>query len=212
MKMLVVAAALTAVALLLVAIGPNADATTIYVWYPANQELPIVPYGQIELTDAAQLAGSLNYSFYGGGQGNLMPGDPESPILEILFAQGLMPRYPSDYPWYIDAKLKFGEYLTGNLSVNGLESTYNMSTSGKGQLWTITSFSSDDPYYGDGYGACHDVPCSGATGYWILEQGPVPVPEPDMFAAFGILAFALLVIDTARRWRRDHHRPPVAYV
>lgn len=96
--------------------------------------------------------------------------------------------------------------MTGDLWINDGENSYSMSSSGN-NLWTISGFLSDDPEWG-----CSDpeAPCSGATGYWTLDQVSAPVPEPDLFAAFGDLALGLIGANTARRWRRDHPRQQAA--
>ena len=99
--------------------------------------------------------------------------------------------------------------MTGSLRVQTIDTTFSMSTSGSRGLWTVNSFTSDDGSWG-----CEWAPCSGATGYWAVDESavpPTPVPEPNPFAAFGILAFGLLGADAARRWHRGRREPPVAH-
>lgn len=207
MKRTGVAMVLAAVGLLLALVNLNAGATTVYGWYPVNDEPFILfPYGQIEVTDAAQRAGSLSYGFYHYGTG---AADPSSPLIEFQFDGHIMqPRSDvwNDWVWSIDADFLFGDYLRGSVYINDGENSYWMSTPGNGQLWTISGFFSDNPDTG-----CYFEPCGGATGYWMLEFGPEPVPEPNLFAAFSFLAFGLLGIDAVRRWRRDHRRQRPAH-
>jgi len=199
--------AVTAI-LLLASVSLDAGASVLYTWQPVNEKVPYIPPdGQcsvlphcglaLEVTDAAFNAGFMNYSF-----AHTYPGasDPESPIISLFsVSQLLQPRDHnplSDWIWYIDANVQFGDYMTGNLSINDGENSYFMSTPPHGLLWTIQGFTSDNPEWG-----CYSSPCSGALGYWVLESAPppIPAPEPDLFAAFGLLAFALLGADTTRR-------------
>lgn len=189
-----------AAALLLTAVSFNAGATTVYGWYPVNDEpFVLFPYGRIEVTDAAQRKGDLSYGFYHWGLG---AADPKSPLIEFQFdGHILQPRSDvwNDWVWSIGVDFLFGDHLKGSMEVNDGENSYWMDTSGEGDLWTISNFSSDNPETG-----CYYAPCGGATGYWILESGPEPVAEPNLFVAFGFLAFSLLGVDAARRWRRTH--------
>jgi len=206
----VAALAVTAI-LLLASVSLDAGASVVYTWQPVNEKVPYIPPDGrcsvlpqcglvLEVTDAAFNAGLMNYSFAHTYQG---ASDPESPIIslfsvsQLLRPQGYDP--PSDWIWYIDANVQFGDYMTGNLSINDGENSYSMNTHPDGRLWTVYGFNSDDPDWG-----CYYSSCSGALGYWALGSAPAPIPapEPDLFAAFGLLAFALLGADTARRWRR----------
>lgn len=199
--------AVTAI-LLLASVSFNAGASAVYTWQPVNEEAPYIPPGGqcsflpqcglvLEVTDAAFNAGFMNYSF-----AHTYPGasDPGSPIISLFsVSQLLQPRDHnplSGWIWYIDANVQFGDYMTGYLSINDGENSYFMGTHPDGLLWAIQGFSSDNPAWG-----CYDSPCSGALGYWALESAPPPIPasEPEMFAAFGLLALALLGADTTRR-------------
>lgn len=209
MKKMNVAALITAAALLLGLVSLDAGATAIYTWYPVNAKVPQIS-DQLEVTDAAFKSGSMTYSFYHTYSG---ASDPGSPIIESdSLGHMLQPRAgdESDWYWYIEADVRFGDYLTGNLWINDGENSYSMSSSGHGKLWVISGFLSDNPEWG-----CSDpeAPCSGAMGYWALDSlpPPEPVPEPNLFAGFGILALGLLGADTARRWRRDRPRQQAAY-
>lgn len=205
MKMTYVAALLAAVALPLVSL--DAGAVTYY-WFPTTRvhESPLIAYGQIDINNEAA---AKNYDFYHYSGG---PADPSSPFDEIFLEgagrTGLRPQIQAgDGVWYIYANLAFGDLMTGRMSVGTIDTTFSMSTSGSQGLWTIANFLSDDPEWG-----CSDpdAPCS-ATGYWAVDESavpPMPVPEPDTFAAFGILAFTLLGGDAARRWRRAHRQNP----
>lgn len=205
MKNAGVVIAFAAVVLSLVLVSLNASATVTYYWFPAtgSHGLPKVTSGQVEITDDAWGAEQLTYSashMYG-------PGDPASPILDISFAGEIYPREDTggeDVPWFVDANFSFGKFLTGSLTTSTSMGTseYSMHTAAGAELWTITNFVSEDPQYGE----CYLEPCSGATGYWVLDKSVLPVPEPDMFAACGFLAFALIGTDMVRRRRRSRHR------
>lgn len=203
MKMTYVAALLAAVALPLVSL--DAGAVTYY-WFPTTRvhESPLIAYGQIDINDEAA---AKNYDFYHCcGE----PADPSSPFDEIFLEgaghTGLHPQNQGgDTVWYIYANLAFGDLMTGHMSVGTIDTTFSMGTSGSQGLWTITNFLSDDPGWG-----CSDpyAPCS-ATGYWAIDESAVPsmpVPEPDLFAAFGLLALVLLGVDTTRRRGQVHFR------
>jgi hypothetical protein len=204
MKMTYVAALLAAVALPLVSL--DAGAVTYY-WFPTTRghESPLIAHGQIDINNEAA---AKNYDFYRYPGG---PADPSSPFDEIFLEgaarTGLHPQTQEDGGWYIHANLAFGDLMTGSMSVGTIDTTFSMSTSGSQGLWTIADFLSDAPEWG-----CSDpdAPCS-TTGYWALDESavpPMPVPEPDTFAAFGILAFMLLGADAARRWRIAHRQNP----
>lgn len=208
MKRMNVAALVAAAALLLGSVSLDAGATAVYTWYPVNAKVPQIS-DWLEVTDAAFDSGSMTYSFYHTSSGD---SDPGSPIIELdSVGRMLQPQAgdESDSYWYIDANVRFGDYLTGDLWINDGENSYRMSTSGHGKFWTIFGFLSDNPEWG-----CSDpeAPCSGAMGYWALDSlpPPEPVPEPNLFAAFGVFALGLLGASTARRWRRDHSRQPAA--
>ncbi|MFC5525318.1 hypothetical protein ACFPPA_06140 [Rhodanobacter ginsengisoli] len=205
MKMTYGAALLAAVALPLVSL--DAGAVTYY-WFPTTRvhESPLIAYGQIDINNEAA-AKTYDFYHYSGG-----PADPSSPFDEIFLEgaglTGLRPQIEAgDEVWYIYANLAFGDLMTGDMSVGTIDTTFSMSTSGSQGLWTIANFLSDDSEWG-----CSDpsAPCS-ATGYWAVDESavpPMPVPEPDTFAAFGILVFTLLGGDAARRWRRAHRQNP----
>lgn len=199
MKRMHIAALVAAAALLLGSLSLDVGATAIYTWYPVNAKAPQIS-DRLEVTNAAFHSGSMIYSFYHTYSG---ASDPSSPIIEFDSAgHMLQPRAgdESDWYWYIEADVRFGDYLTGGLSINDGEDSYSMSSSGGSRLWMISGFLSDDPTWG-----CSDpeAPCSGATGYWKLDQVSEPVPEPNLFVAFGVLALGLLGIDMARRWSRS---------
>lgn len=209
MKRTYVAALVAAATLLLVSL--NASATTYY-WFPRNDGSPFISDGHIDINNEAD---AMNYGFYSDG-----PGDPSSPFDEI-FLEGGAPNFPrtglapqfgtGDNVWYIYANLAFGDLMTGSLTVQTIDTTFSMETSGSAGLWTITSFLSDDRSW-----RCSGPdPCWGATGYWAVDESavpPMPVSEPNPFAAFGFLAFTLVGVDAVRRWRRAHHcEPPVAH-
>ncbi|HET7612192.1 MAG TPA: hypothetical protein VFK29_10460 [Rhodanobacteraceae bacterium] len=208
MKTYVAALAATAT-LLLASVSLDASASVTYTWYPINEKAPYIPADgscgfvfdctdRLEVTDEAFSSGSMSYSFDHTYPGAL---DPGAPLIELdSIGHALRPSDDeSDWVWYLDTDVRFGDYLTGDLNINDGENSYSMSTSGDSKLWTISGFLSDDWAWG-----CYDHPCSGALGYWssIGEVPPRPVPEPDPFAAFGFLAFGLLGADAARRWRR----------
>src|SRR5699024_1979688 len=168
----------------------TAGASVIYNWYTIDNTPELYSLsGQLEITDAAWLSGSLDYEYHGGQwdpDGGLAPyaGDPDSPILRTAFsvtnAEGMSASdliiYPRTgvnatigYPWHIDANFEFGHHsglLTGNLYVNNGESDYEMESSrADGAVWTITRFGSD--FAGTG---CFSPPqCSGATGFWSID-------------------------------------------
>ena len=195
----IAALAITA-ALLLGSVSPDAGATVIYRWQPVNVDVsyPVPFYGTVAVTDAAYLAGSLDdYHF---SRTDSYETYPSSPIVEVQF--GGLPLHPrfvdGTNHWSVDAFVSFGDYLTGSLVVNTISDTYLMFTGGD-TLWSVDFLS-------DLSEECHDpeTPCSGATGYWVLDKSTIPVPEPDPFAALGFLASGLLGVDAARRWRRAH--------
>lgn len=190
-------------ALLLAAVSLNAGATVVYGWYPVNEDVsyPVPSYGRFKVTDAAYRAGSMDYSF---GRFDGYETDPSSPLMGVEFGGSLLQPRVADGTnyWSVQTYVQFGEYLTGLLIINELDNTYWMGTGGD-PLWSI-SFISDNLDTG-----CHEMFCSGATGYWKLEQGPSAVPEPDMFVAFGFLALAMLGAETARRRHLGRHRQSV---
>lgn len=205
MKRMNVAALVAAAALLLGSVSLGAGATAVYTWYPVNAKVPQIS-DWLEVTYAAYKSGSMTYSFYHTYSG---ASDPGSPIIGFdSVGHMLQPRAgdTSDWYWYIEADVQFGNYMTGDLWINDGENGYSMSSSGN-NLWTISGFLSDDPEWG-----CSDpeAPCSGATGYWKLDQVSAPVPEPNLFAAFGVLTLGLIGADAARRWRRDRPRQQAA--
>ncbi|NII09487.1 hypothetical protein [Oleiagrimonas sp. C23AA] len=200
MKMTRIATLLSAAALLLGSMNPKADASVIYTWQPVNDKVPnTAPDGAccafdlwLEVTDEAFKAGSMNYSYYG------YP-NPGAPIIAFFSSTALMtPPSGNHQPWTweLETDVQFGEYLTGGMYVNDGQVSYYMG--GRNQLWTVRDFRADDPSWG-----CYDEGCSGATGYWVTDSvpPPVPVPEPDLFPALALLAAGLLGVDTARRKR-----------
>ena len=213
MKKMNVVAPVTAAALPLASVSLDAGATAVYGWYPVNENVPypVPSYGQLEVTDAAYRAGSMNYYFGRYDEGVT---DPYSPIIAIEFGWSLLQPRVADGTnhWSVDAYVHFGEYLTGTIVVNNLDTTYWMYDmyNTAPPLWEVS-------YITDDATECHAEFCQGATGYWKLESGPepIPAPEPDPIVAFGLLAFGLLGVDMARgsqRWleRGQVHFPTSA--
>jgi hypothetical protein len=211
-----------AAALLLGSVNLDASASVTYTWYPINRKVPYI-HGtchfvfdctdRLEVTDAAFSSGSMSYSFYHTYPGSF---DPGAPVVELdSIGHPLRPSGDeSDWFWYFDTDVRFGDYLTGDLYINDGENSYSMSTSGDSKLWTIFDFRSDNPEWG--CSGWWESPCSGAIGYWALDSLPppekLPVPEPNPFATFGFLAFTLVGVDAVRRWRQAHRpEPPVAH-
>lgn len=197
MKTMNVAALVTAAALLFASVSLDAGATAVYGWHPVNEKVPypVPSHGRFEVTDAAYRAGSMDYYF---GRNDEEVTDPYSPVIAVEFGWSLLQPRVADGTnnWSVNAYVHFGEYLTGTIFVNNIDTTYWMSDiyNTAPPLWEVS-------YITDDATECHEEFCQGATGYWKLESGPEPIsaPEPDPFVAFVLLAVGLLGMDMARR-------------
>lgn len=177
-----------------------ANATVVYHWttvFGAEYFEPLD--GTLEISDAAWRAGSLSYDFtqYDG-----FPGDPDSPIVASLFSvstEGFnlgIAIWPPSGTNLLDsslsAQLGFDRatgLLTGSLYANNTDSDYAMSSNASGTLWTITAFNTDATL---GWGCGITGTCSGATGFWKIDAGTIPVPEPTALG-LSLLGLGLLV-------------------
>ncbi len=197
------------VALLLWGGAQVAQATVVYHWHPVSDDPDIsIVSGSLAVSDAAYQAGHVDYTYV---HHDGSPSDPGAPFEQLAIVVGqagslgslgvsVQPTDGGD--WSASMSLLFGQYLAGSLDVNNSASNYTMQSANvlalATPLWTLSQFNSDYPL---GNGACFFAACAGATGYWVLDQATVPVPEPPTRPWFGLLACGLIALAWCRRVR-----------
>lgn len=164
-----------------------------------------LPHGmllEIEFSDAAVAAGSVDFVIDNCGWAEFCAPDPEAPVTRFLFA-GVTP--PIDYapamrpmdPFAmlrVSVRFEADGYLSGTIAANDTASSLRLG-SGAGTLFTVEGVSSDFP---DG-GGCDlwSDDCRGATGYLRSAQVQ-PVPEPGSMLLFAIAMIGLLIAGRRR--------------
>ncbi|NII09505.1 hypothetical protein [Oleiagrimonas sp. C23AA] len=201
MKRIKLAALLVAAVSLWVLLSLPAGATVIYGWHTVQDDgtYPVPSHATFEVTDAAYRAGSMHYEFLHYG---IPEEDPHSPLLGTDFSGRLLsPRAQEGFSyWAIQTNVQFTTYLSGSITVFDLDHIYQMtSTAGPSfPLWSVS-------YIADKLRTLSSGLLLGSQRLLAVgvRTDPIPVPEPNLLAAFGLLAVGLLATNAARRrpWR-----------
>jgi len=195
-------------------------ANVVYNWTQTSSADYVETYaGQIIVTDAAYRSGGVNV-FY-----NTQTPRPDgftinnSPIIkaslsfhlrdeptpgsfsganENVSAEPREPRFTAIQKT-LKTDLTFTEdgLLSGNLDIFG--ESANFDSAGSGLSWLVSDVNSD--YFFDRCNGSSDTPCSGGTGYWMVDASTIPtdVPEPAGWALFGLALTGTAGICFSRR-------------
>jgi|GEM_PF-1648960 len=199
-------------------------ANVVYNWTqsaPADYVETVT--GQIVVTDAAYRSGGLNVSydyrtprpngftignspiikaFLGFNLSERPPTEGGSQINEYVSAEPRKPRFTTIQK-KLDTDLTFTKdgLLSGTLDIFGARA--NFDSAGSGLSWLISDVNSD--YFIDRCNGSYDKPCSGGTGYWMVDASTIPtdVPEPAGWALFGLALTGMAGICFSRRRNRS---------
>lgn len=185
-----------------------AMADVIYRWHSVTEspELPAFD-AVLQITDDAYLRGNvfLDFAGCGGMLCNLAAADAGIVYVGYSFALGSHGHQPPLVMGVYDKfDLRFDRTggVTGSIRFNTTEVELDMSGH---SLWSVNLLRGD-PYIGTPCGG--PTYCSGATGYFLVDGAPVPVPEP---ASLGLMAAGMAVLAATRRkvspWWRPALRP-----
>jgi hypothetical protein len=182
----------------------QADAGVLYSWHHNSGGPDALPKGmvmEIEFSDAAVAAGSVDYVLSPCGFPEFCGPDPDAPVTRFLFA-GVTPpiRYapamqPMDPFSALTVSVRFepNGYLSGTIFANDTASEISASSRG-GALFTIDGVHSDFPS-GGGCDLWGDD-CRGATGYLRTDAAPPvprPIPEPQSMLLVAVAMLGLLI-------------------